>query len=300
MANTIALRKQYSTLLDEVYKLSSLTAVLDGPNELVKEGANANEILIPKLSMQGLADYNKSTGYVPGDVTLDYETNAIPQVAAKAPVIIGKLASTIITNLPKIIQTGVKIITQLAVGLVQGIPALLGKIPSMISQIKNAFTSVNWGSVGMNIISGIASGISSAVGSLISAATSAASSALDAIKSKLGIHSPSRVFRDQVGKMMALGMGIGFEKNIPVGSMNAGVQKAVQSLQRSVQLTTSVNSDKTVGGIKNNPIFKDQGFDYDRFERIQRKIAKENGNKPVFLDTKRIDRPLPKGAVPQV
>lgn len=226
--------------------------------------------------------------------------NAIPQVAAKAPVIIGKLTSTIITNLPKIVQTGVKIITQLAVGLVQGIPALLGKIPSMISQIKNAFTSVNWGSVGMNIISGIASGISSAVGSLISAATSAASSALDAIKSKLGIHSPSRVFRDQVGKMMALGMGIGFEKNIPVGSMNAGVQKAVQSLQRSVQLTTSVNPDKTVGGIKNNPIFKDQGFDYDRFERIQRKIAKENGNKPVFLDTKRIDRPLPKGAVPQV
>lgn len=226
--------------------------------------------------------------------------NAIPQVAAKAPVIIGKLASTIITNLPKIIQTGVKIITQLAVGLVQGIPALLGKIPSMISQIRNAFTSVNWGSVGLNIIKGIASGIAGAVGHLISAATSAASSALDAIKSKLGIHSPSRVFRDQVGKMMALGMEIGFEKNIPVGSMSAGVQKAVQSLQRSVQITTSVNPDKTVGGINSNPLYKSQGFDYDRLERIQRKIAKENGNKPIFLDTKRIDRPLPKGAVPQV
>ncbi len=225
--------------------------------------------------------------------------NAIPQVAAKAPVIIGKLASTIITNLPKIIQTGVKIITQLAVGLVQGIPALLGKIPSMISQIKNAFTSVNWGSVGMNIISGIASGISSAVGSLISAATSVASSALDAIKSKLGIHSPSRVFRDQVGKMMALGMGIGFEKNIPVGSMSAGVKKAVQSLQKSVQLSTSVNPDRSVGGIKNDPTFGGQGFDYDRFENIQRRIAKLN-NKPIFLDSKRIDRPLPKGAVPQV
>lgn len=74
MANTIALRKQYSTLLDEVYKLSSLTAVLDGPNELVREGANANEILIPKLDMQGLADYNKQTGYESGDVTLEYET----------------------------------------------------------------------------------------------------------------------------------------------------------------------------------------------------------------------------------
>lgn len=74
MANTIALRKAYSTLLDEVYKLASLTAVLDGPNELVREGANANEILIPKMTMSGLADYNKQTGYVAGDVTLEYET----------------------------------------------------------------------------------------------------------------------------------------------------------------------------------------------------------------------------------
>lgn len=74
MPNTIALRKSYSTLLDEVYKLASLTAVLDGPNELVREGANANEILIPKMTMSGLADYNKQTGYVSGDVTLEYET----------------------------------------------------------------------------------------------------------------------------------------------------------------------------------------------------------------------------------
>ena len=48
MPNIIALRKQYSTLLDEVYKLASLTSMLDGPNELVQQGANANEILIPK------------------------------------------------------------------------------------------------------------------------------------------------------------------------------------------------------------------------------------------------------------
>lgn len=74
MPNTLELRKQYSTLLDEVYKLSSLTAVLDGANNLVKEGANANEILIPKMTMQGLADYSKTNGYAAGDITLDYET----------------------------------------------------------------------------------------------------------------------------------------------------------------------------------------------------------------------------------
>lgn len=74
MANNIALRKQYSTLLDEVYKLASLTAVLDGPNNLVKEGANANEILIPKMDMDGLADYDRQNGYAAGSVTLEYET----------------------------------------------------------------------------------------------------------------------------------------------------------------------------------------------------------------------------------
>lgn len=74
MANNIALRKQYSTLLDEVYKLAALTAVLDGPSNLVKEGANANEILIPKMDMDGLDDYDKQDGYPTGSVTLEYET----------------------------------------------------------------------------------------------------------------------------------------------------------------------------------------------------------------------------------
>lgn len=229
--------------------------------------------------------------------------NALPQLIDKAPVIIGQLASAIISNLPKILAAGVKIIVILASGLVSAVPQLIGKIPAIIGQIKNAFTSVDWGSVGMNIIRGIASGISGAVGHLVSAAASAASSALSAIKSKLGIHSPSRVFRDQVGKMMALGMGIGFEKNIPIKSMNAGVQRAVAGLQKSVDIAlSSRTSDKTVGGVKSTP--GDNGekdvIDYDRLERIQMRVANKMANRPIFLGTKRIDYPLPKGAVPQI
>ena len=226
--------------------------------------------------------------------------NSIPLVAANAPVIIGKLASTIITNLPKILTAGVQIISKLAVGLVQGIPALIGKIPSMVSQIKNAFTSVNWGSVGMNIIKGIASGLTGAAGAIVEAAKSAANKALDAAKSALGIHSPSRVFRDQVGKMMALGMGIGFEKNIPIKSMNVGVQKAVSGLQKSVDLALSARTaDKTVGRVKNYPGFDGgKDIDYDRLEKIQMRAAEKMAKRPIYLGTKRIDEPLPKGAVP--
>ena len=173
--------------------------------------------------------------------------NSIPIVASKAPVIIGKLVSTIITNLPQILTTGVQIISKLAVGLVQGIPALIGKISSMIRQIKSAFSNVNWGSVGLNIVRGIASGLAGAAGVIMDAARSAANRALKAAKNALGIHSPSRVFRDQVGKMMALGMGAGFEKNIPIRSMNIGAQKAVAGLQKSVNFALSSRpEDNTV------------------------------------------------------
>lgn len=226
--------------------------------------------------------------------------NALPQLINQAPAIIGQLATAIISNLPKILQAGIKIITILATGLVQAIPQLIGKIPAIISQIKNAFTSVNWGSVGMNIVKGIASGLKNAAKSLADAAANAASNALDWVKSKLGIHSPSRVFRDQVGKMMALGMGIGFEKNIPIRSMSAGVQKAVSGLQRSLNIAMSGGVDTpSVDKLKNQPGFDDKGLiDYDRLEKIQMRAAEKMAKRPIFLGTKRIDEPLPKGAVP--
>lgn len=74
MANSITLAKQFVPILDEVYKLASLTSKLDGASELVTQGANANELIIPMLSMDGLADYSRNSGYVSGDVTLTNET----------------------------------------------------------------------------------------------------------------------------------------------------------------------------------------------------------------------------------
>ena len=74
MANSIALAKTFIPILDEVYKNASLTSKLDGASELVRQGANANEMIIPKINMQGLANYSRNSGYVSGDVTLTNET----------------------------------------------------------------------------------------------------------------------------------------------------------------------------------------------------------------------------------
>lgn len=76
MPNAITLAKQFVPILDEIYKVASLTSKLDGNPDLVRAGANANELIIPKLSMQGLGAYSRNSGYVNGDVTLTNETVA--------------------------------------------------------------------------------------------------------------------------------------------------------------------------------------------------------------------------------
>lgn len=72
MANTLALAKRYMTALDEVYKMASLTVDLDGDTSDIRDGANAEEFVIPKMTLQGLATYAGS--FVSGDISLAWET----------------------------------------------------------------------------------------------------------------------------------------------------------------------------------------------------------------------------------
>ena len=73
MANNIVLAKKYVDLLDEVYRVNALTSILDSDMSLSRAGANTNEIVIPKISMDGLADYSRNSGYVSGDVALSVD-----------------------------------------------------------------------------------------------------------------------------------------------------------------------------------------------------------------------------------
>jgi len=76
MPNQIAKFKKYVALLDEVYKNASTSQILDGDTTLVQAGTNANEIVIPKISMDGLGDYSRNGGYASGNVTMTNETVA--------------------------------------------------------------------------------------------------------------------------------------------------------------------------------------------------------------------------------
>ena len=74
MANKIEKFKKYIDLLDEVYKIEATTAILESDAILARQGANANEIIIPKLDMDGLGDYGRNSGYVNGDVVMTNQT----------------------------------------------------------------------------------------------------------------------------------------------------------------------------------------------------------------------------------
>lgn len=80
----------------------------------------------------------------------------------------------------------------------------------------NAFKSINWLNLGKNIVSGIVKGITGAAGSLVSSMKSLASKALSSAKSALGIHSPSTVFENQLGKWIPYGAAVGVDKNSDV------------------------------------------------------------------------------------
>ena len=74
MPNTIALAKNYISLLDEVYRNASVTADLTSDGTMVRAGANANEIIYPQISVTGLGDYDRNSGYTTGAVDLKWKT----------------------------------------------------------------------------------------------------------------------------------------------------------------------------------------------------------------------------------
>lgn len=73
MPNNFALISKYVALLDEVYKKYSLTGDLEADPSTVRQGNNAHEILVPKMDMDGLADYDRTTGYADGSASLEWE-----------------------------------------------------------------------------------------------------------------------------------------------------------------------------------------------------------------------------------
>ena len=165
--------------------------------------------------------------------------NNIPSIVSSASTVIFNLLATFAKNLPQLLQQGITMLGQVAAGLVSAIPQLIGKIPSIFSAVLDAFGKHDWLSIGTNIITGIAKGIINGVGAVVSAAIDAANSAYKAAKKALGIESPSKVMRDEVGKWIPEGIAVGIEKNA------SAVTKAMDEMTKEASGT--INTDIAMG-----------------------------------------------------
>ena len=74
MANSIAYVKNYTALLDEVYKRAACSTCLNSPRRMARAGHNAKEIMVPKIEVTGLGDYTRNVGYKTGSITYEFET----------------------------------------------------------------------------------------------------------------------------------------------------------------------------------------------------------------------------------
>lgn len=143
-----------------------------------------------------------------------------------------------------------------------GVNSVMNTVRNIGGKIKGAFSGAgSWLlDAGKNIIMGLVNGIKNAIGSAVSAAKTAAASVVGAAKSALGIHSPSRVFRDEVGKMIPAGLGKGVEANMnlavnPVQRMVADIMpNSLLNGPASLPVSSPVLADTNSGPRVSAPI----------------------------------------------
>lgn len=175
---------------------------------------------------------------------------AIPILIEKIPIIIEKLINAIVNNLPKLIEMGITLIIKLAEGLIKAIPTLVKAIPQIISALINGLGQLPgmvW-DIGKNIVQGLWNGISNMAGWLWNKITGWCSSIFDGIKNFFGIHSPSKLFENEIGKYLALGLGEGFDDNLDkvYSQMKSAVDFETQKLSTNLSTTASVNRNLNV------------------------------------------------------
>lgn len=192
---------------------------------------------------------------------------ALPKLIDRIPEIIDKLVQAIANNLPKIIEAGIELTVKLAFGIVKAIPQLVSKIPQIISSLVSGIASyyskmLNTGKellgkikdgitngisgmsdIGKNLVKGLWNGINNAKNWVLDKIKGFGKSIVNGIKGIFGIHSPSTVFRDEIGVNLAKGIGVGFEDEM--GNVNDTIQK---SLPTDLDISPNLNLNSNTTG----------------------------------------------------
>lgn len=193
--------------------------------------------ILPSILDQGMEMINTLADGMDGNMT---------GIIASALTMVQSFLSTIVEHLPEFIAAAARIIASIVVGLIENLPNLLKGAIELITGLVDEFLSYDWASLGSQIIQGIIDGLKNAKDALVNAAKDAAGNLLSSVKDALGIHSPSRVFRDEVGKNVALGMAEGIANN--TDAVSSAMDQLTAASTGSLTLSASGSIGSGIAG----------------------------------------------------
>ncbi len=138
--------------------------------------------------------------------------NALPELISRLPEIIVKISAKLIELTPELLSCVLRLMVSIATGMVKYSVEMVTRIPQIIKSVVNAFNEhlKNMVSIGKNMVSGIWKGISGSIDWIKNKIKGWVGDVTKYIKKLFGINSPSRLFKDEIGTNLALGLGEGF------------------------------------------------------------------------------------------
>jgi phage-related protein len=161
---------------------------------------------------------------------VNFFTVRVPNAVSNMLSAAGRIPGQIASFLGSALSSAASFVGRFASSAIQAASQFVSNIVGGLSGLAGRVTSV-----GSNIVHGIWSGISGATGWLMDKISGFASSVVDGIKGFFGIHSPSTVMRDQVGRYLAEGVAVGWEKNDPMASIGRDLNVGVSRLSVQAQ-----------------------------------------------------------------
>lgn len=190
---------------------NSAPDLLQGATDLITGAVTAIGENLPEFLTRGMEIV---TNLVQGIL------DSLPEIISSA----GEAALSFITeigeNLPEILQKGLEMVGELVAGIIDAIPDIIAAAGDVVSNFWDEIKNTDWLQLGKDILTGIGNGITSAVDTVVNAARDAAGRIFNTVAGWFGIHSPSTVMRDMIGKNMMYGWSEGISSGVR-GTVNA-------------------------------------------------------------------------------
>lgn len=267
-------------LLDLVPQLlESITKMIDNILKLVSQDTTELRNTISKLIsslIKFITENLPKIVKIALQIVLALAEGIIDNIDELIPAVIEcimQIIETITQNLPKILSMGISLVVKLAEGLIKGLPELVKKLPDIISGIVRGLKEgiSQMAEVGKQLIDGMWNGMKlqwdyyKAVGGG-NGLQGWARKIVQDVKNLFGIHSPSTVMRDEIGKNLGLGVAEGINNTI------ADVEKAMSNLSSGVEASVNPTINPTANS---NPLFITIDKFYNNRETDIQQLAEE-------------------------